>query len=338
MGENEVRQTTRLRFLEYGLTILIVISLNFLLPRVIPGDPFLVISSQSADDEEIVLTAEQREFFFDYYGLDKSIGEQYVSYLGELIRGNLGYSLYYKEPVSRIILRRLGWTAFMVTSSLILSTIIGSILGCISAWYRDKWPDKFLFFQFIVLAEIPVFLLGLIILFVFAAGLGLFPLAGAVTHFAKYKGWWEKTLDVLHHACLPVLVLTISRMGGMYLLSRNSMTTVLRKDYLRTAWAKGLPQKRVIFRHALRNALLPIVTRVFLSLGTLIGGAILVENVFAYPGLGLLMREAVRRHDYHLIQGIFLVVTLLVLLANFFADLVYGKLDPRVNYSKAQGG
>jgi peptide/nickel transport system permease protein len=333
-----MKRTNRIRVLEYGLTILIVISLNFLLPRVIPGDPFLVISSQGPEDEEVVLTAEQREFFFDYYGLDKPLGEQYLSYLGELIRGNLGYSMYYKESVSRIILRRLGWTAFMVISSLILSTLIGSILGCVSAWYRNKWPDKLLYFQFIVLAEIPVFLLGLIILFVFAAWLGLFPLAGAITHFANYKGWWERILDILHHACLPVLALTISRMGGMYLLSRNSMTTVLRKDYLRTARAKGLSQKRVIFRHALRNALLPIVTRIFLSLGTLIGGAILVENVFAYPGLGLLMREAVRHHDYHLIQGIFLIVTLLVLLANFFADLVYGKLDPRVNYKEVRVG
>jgi peptide/nickel transport system permease protein len=333
-----VRQSTGLRFLEYGITVLIVITLNFLLPRVIPGDPFLVISSQSAEDEEVVLTAEQREFFFEYYGLDKTLGEQYLSYLGELARGNLGYSLYYKEPVSQIILRRLGWTAFMVISSLIFSTLIGSILGCISAWYRGKWPDKLLYFQFIVLPEIPVFLLGLIILFVFAAGLGLFPLAGAISHFARYEGWWEKMMDILHHACLPVLVLTISQIGSMYLLSRNSMTTVLKKDYLRTAWAKGLPKKRVLFRHALRNALLPIVTRVFLSLGTLVGGAILVENVFAYPGLGLLMNEAVRRHDYHLIQGIFLVVTLLVLLANFFADLVYGKLDPRVNYNKPYGG
>ncbi|WP_320415617.1 ABC transporter permease [Candidatus Contubernalis alkalaceticus] len=333
------QKKTPLRFLEYALTIWIVITLNFFLPRIIPGDPFLIISSDGPADEEIVLTQEQREFFFSYYGLDKPMSQQYVSYLGELLQGNLGYSIYYKEQVSQIVLRRLGWTAFMVISSLLLSTAIGTILGCISAWYREKWPDKLLFFQLIVLAEIPVFLLGLIILFIFAAGLGLFPLAGAITHFANYDSWWENLLDILHHACLPVMALTISRMGGMYLLARNSMTTVLKKDYLRTAWAKGLPQKRIIFRHALRNALLPIVTRVFLSLGTLIGGAILVENVFAYPGLGLLMREAVRRHDYHVIQGIFLVVTLLVLSANFFADIVYRKLDPRVNdYSKKHGG
>jgi peptide/nickel transport system permease protein len=191
----------------------------------------------------------------------------------------------------------------------------------------------------ILLSEVPAFLLGLVLLFTFAAGLGLFPLSGAITHFANYSSWWEKLLDILHHAFLPVMALTIARLGGMYLLSRNSMTTVLEKDYLRTAWAKGLPQKRIIFRHALRNAMLPIVTRVFLSLGSLVGGAILVENVFAYPGLGHLMREAVMVHDYPLVQGIFLVVTICVLLANFLADLVYRKLDPRIgDYSGIHGG
>jgi len=334
-----VGRKTRLRLLEYGLTIWLVFTLNFFLPRIMPGDPFLVLSSDSPEQEEIVISEEQRQFFFQYYGLDKPVGEQYLSYIGELFKGNLGYSLYYKEPVSRIILRRLPWTIFMVIAALVLSTAIGAILGSISAWYREKWPDKLLFFNLIFLSEIPAFLLGLVLLFVFAAGWGLFPLSGAITHFTNYNNWWEKPLDILHHACLPVMALTIARLGGMYLLSRNSMTTVLEKDYLRTAWAKGLPGKRVIFRHALRNALLPIVTRVFLSLGSLVGGAILVENVFAYPGLGHLMREAVRFHDYPVIQGIFLVVTVFVLMANFLADLVYGKLDPRIgDYSGAHGG
>ncbi|SFG07743.1 peptide/nickel transport system permease protein [Desulfotomaculum arcticum] len=329
----------RWRLLEYGLTVWLVITLNFLLPRMMPGDPFLVLTSDSPEQEEIVISEEQRQFFFRYYGLDKPAGEQYLHYMGQLVKGNLGYSLYYKEPVSQIILRRLPWTAFMVIAALALSTAIGTILGCISAWYREKWPDKLLFFNLIFLSEIPAFLLGLILLFVFAAEWRLFPLSGAITHFAGYSHWWEKPVDILRHACLPVLTLTVARLGGMYLLARNSMTTVLEKEYLRTAWAKGLTGRRVIFRHALRNALLPIVTRVFLSLGSLVGGAILVENVFAYPGLGHLMREAVRIHDYPVIQGVFLVVTILVLLANFLADLVYGKLDPRIgDYNGAHGG
>lgn len=328
-----------MRLLEYGLTIWLVITLNFLLPRIIPGDPFLVLSSDDQNEEEIVLTEEQRQFFFRYYGLDRPIGEQYLSYMCELFQGNLGYSLYYKEPVSQIILRRLPWTTFLVIAAVLLSTVFGTILGSISAWYREKWPDKFLFFCLILLSEVPAFLLGLVLLFTFAAGLGLFPLSGAITHFANYSSWWKKLLDILHHAFLPIMALTIARLGGMYLLSRNSMTTVLEKDYLRTAWAKGLPKTRIIFRHALRNAMLPIVTQVFLRLGSLVGGAILVENVFAYPGLGHLMRKAVMVHDYPLVQGIFLVVTICVLLANFLADLVYRKLDPRIgDYSGIHGG
>ncbi|AFA47292.1 ABC transporter permease [Acetobacterium woodii] len=328
-----------MKWFEYGLTIWIIITLNFLLPRLLPGDPFLIISSDSAQDEEIVLTQEQQDYYKSYYGLDKSMGEQYVAYIGQLAHGDLGYSIYYKEPVSQIIFRRLGWTTFIVVSALVISTGIGVILGSISAWYREKWPDKLLFFQMILLSEIPVFLVGLIILFVFSAWLRLFPLSGAMTHFEDYNSWWDKLFDILNHAFLPIVVLSISQLGGIYLLVRNSMTTVLEKDYLRTAKAKGLNQRRIIFHHALRNALLPVVTRIFLSLGALVGGAILVENVFSYPGLGRLMRECIKVHDYQVVQGIFLVVTIFVLLANFLADTVYKKLDPRVkDCATSQGG
>lgn len=324
--------------MEYLFTIWVVVTLNFFLPRAMPGDPFLNLSAD-AGEEVAIFSEEQRQYYLEYYGLNRPVAGQYLSYMSELLRGNLGYSLYYNEPVSGIILRRLSWTAFLVIAAMAFSTVIGAVLGSISAWYREKWPDKLLFFHLIFLSEVPAFLLGLVLLFTFAAGLGLFPLSGAMTHFANYNYWWEKPLDILHHAFLPVMALTIARLGGMYLLSRNSMTTVLAKDYLRTAWAKGLPKNRIIFRHALRNAMLPIVTRVFLSLGSLVGGAILVENVFAYPGLGHLMREAVMFHDYPLVQGIFLVVTVCVLLANFLADLVYRKLDPRIaDYSGIHGG
>lgn len=315
---------------EYLLTILVVVTLNFLLPRAMSGDPFLFLSGEEAGDIIVPYSEEQREQYLEFYGLNKPVVSQYFSYLSELCRGNLGFSLYYNAPVSSIILNRLVWTIFLVLAAVLFSTLIGVALGCISAWYREKWVDKSLYTLMITISEIPAFLLGLVLLFTLAAGLGLFPLSGAMTHFADYRHWWDKAYDILHHAFLPVTALVIARLGGMYLLSRNSMTTVLAKDYIRTAQAKGLQKKRIIYRHALKNALLPIVTRIFLSIGGMVGGAILVENVFAYPGLGLLMRQSVMYHDYPLIQGIFLVVTIFVLLANFTADLVYGKLDPRV--------
>lgn len=169
------------------------------------------------------------------------------------------------------------------------------------------------------------------ILFIFAAALDLFPLSGAMSHFTGQMTLMEKATDIGAHAALPVVTLTLARLGGIYLLARNSLVTVLEKDFMVTARAKGLTKIRIFWRHALRNALLPIVTRVFMSLGALVGGAVLVENVFNYPGLGKLLRESVMVQDYPLIQGIFLLVTLAVLSANFMADLVYRRLDPRVS-------
>jgi peptide/nickel transport system permease protein len=324
-----VRRTGVFRLKDYLFTVWVIVTLNFFLPRAMPGDPFLHISSEMGE-EVAVFTEEQRQYYLEYYGLNRPIMNQYFSYLWEIGKGNLGFSLYYNEPVGKIIVKRLVWTGFLVITTVILSTLLGTALGSLSAWFRDRWVDKALFFNLILVSEVPAFLLGLILLFVFAAGTGWFPLSGAFTHFSNYN-IFQRTLDILHHAVLPVVTLTITRLGGMYLLARNSMTSVLSRDYMRTAQAKGLSKPRIIFHHGMRNALLPIVTRVFLGLGGIVGGAILVENVFTYPGLGLLMREAVMMHDYALLQGIFLVVTLCVLLANLFADLIYRKLDPRID-------
>jgi len=159
--------------------------------------------------------------------------------------------------------------------------------------------------------------------------LGLFPLAGAFTHFTSYNSIWDKALDILHHAALPILTLTLARTGGIYLLVRNSMGTVLSKDYMVTAQAKGLKDFRIRYVHALRNALMPLFTRIAIQLGALIGGAILAENVFSYPGLGVLMRSAIVVRDYPLIQGIFLVMAIGVMAANMLADLAYKYIDPR---------
>jgi len=316
-------------FSEYFLTFLVVLTLNFILPRVMPGDPFLFLSSDVG--EEIArFSPDQEEAYRRQYGLDRPWPEQYGIYLLRLLHGDLGYSIYYNQEVTAILLARLPWTLLLVLSAVFFSTILGCLLGSLSAAYRDRPPDKVLYPLMITISEIPPFLLGLVLLFVLAAGMKLFPLSGAMTHFAKHNNTWETIVDIAHHAALPILTLTLVRTGAMYLLARNAMTTVLTRDYIRTARAKGLSAPRILARHSLRNAMIPVITRVFLSLGGLVGGAILVENVFAYPGLGRLMREAVLVHDYPMIQGIFLMVTLFVLLANGAADLVYRRLDPRI--------
>lgn len=315
------------RTMEYVITFLVIITLNFMLPRMMPGDPFLHLSAEGGE-EVWAFTEEQRQYFIEYYGLDRPLPEQYARYLSGLVQGDMGMSYYYKEQVSSIILRRLPWTLLIVTGAILLSLFIGILLGSFSAFNRESWKDKSLYLTMIVFSEIPAFLLGIVLLIIFAAGMGLFPLSGAMTHFANYTGW-EQVKDVLYHAALPIITLAMARAGGIYLLVRNTFTTVMGKDYIRTARAKGLSRRRIRYYHALRNALLPLVTRVALQMGAMVGGAVLVENVFAYPGLGRLMREAVFVRDYPLLQGIFLVLAFGVLGANLLADLLYRVLDPR---------
>lgn len=324
-----------LRIAEYLVTLLVIVTMNFFLPRLMPGDPFLHLSGD-AGQEIVTFTKEQQEYFAAYYGLDRPLPEQYFRYLTGLTRGDLGFSYYYKDDVAAIILRRLPWTLLMVTAATLLSLILGIVLGSYSAWRRESWQDKATYLFMIIFSEIPAFLLGIMFLILFAAALGLFPLSGGMTHFAGYTGW-EKVKDILHHAALPVITLSLARSGGIFLLVRNTLTTVLGKDYMRTARAKGLTKRRIRYRHAMKNALLPLVTRVALQLGGMVGGAVLVENVFAYPGLGRLMRDAVFVRDYPLLQGIFLVLAFGVLAANLLADLLYRTLDPRTREGELHG-
>lgn len=325
-----------LQVIEYMLTFLAIISLNFVLPRMMPGDPFL--HSSGADEVVSVYSSDQLEYFREYYGLDKPLHEQFTTYLKELVRGDLGFSYYYKEDVTRMILNRLPWTMFLVISAMGLSILLGIFLGSYSAWRRGRWQDGALYTVLIVFSEVPAFLVGLLLLIWLGAGLKLFPLAGSVTHFVAYDSVWDKALDILHHAALPMLTLTLARTGGMYLLVRNSLGIVLTKDYMRTARAKGLKEFRIRYVHALRNALMPLFTRIAIQLGGLIGGAILAENVFSYPGIGMLMRDAVIVRDYPLIQGIFLVLAIGVMAANMLADLAYKYLDPRTKPAVLNAG
>lgn len=313
---------------EYLIVIWVILSLNFFLPRIMPGDPFLILSGENGE-ETARFSEQQRRYYHDLYGLDKPVGVQYLSYMTSLLRADLGESLYYNEPVFSILMQRLPWSLFLVLAAVFLSSFAALIFGGIAA-FRGGWMDASLYFSMIVISEIPAFLVALLLLFVFSASLKWFPLSGGMSHFMGVSGLIARVADILHHAVLPAVSLSIVRAGGMFLLSRNSMVGILSKEYIRTARAKGLGRFRIVTAHVMRNAMLPVVTRFFMSLGGFAGGAILVENVFAYPGLGYLMREAVIVQDYPMIQGIFLLVTLAVLTANFLADRIYPLLDPRV--------
>ncbi len=318
------------KFIEYFIIFFLILTLNFFLPRLMPGDPFTFLSSEEGEVHQNYTDA-QIEEYKKYYGMDKPLLEQYKDYLANLGRGNLGYSIYYNASVSSIVLKRAMWTLTITLTSLIISSLLGSILGSLSAWYRNSLIDKALYPVMVLLSEIPSFLIAILLLFTLTARFAFFPLAGGMTVFADFDTLLAQLLDIARHALLPTLALVLTQLGGFYLIARNSMLTVVSKDYMRTAVAKGLSSKTIIFKHGLRNSMLPIVTRVFMSLGTVLGGAILVENVFNYPGLGQLMREAVVVRDYVLIQGIFLIVAFLVLSMNLLADVFYKRIDPRVS-------
>jgi peptide/nickel transport system permease protein len=317
------------RLRDYFLAFLIIVTLNFFLPRFMPGDPFTFLSANTGEIT-VNYSEEQISRYKAYYGLDKPLFRQYLSYLSNLFRGNIGYSIYYNEAVLRIVMDRARWTLAIVMAALILSSLLGTVLGCFSAWFRNGPCDKLLYSVMIMGAEIPPFLTGTVLLFCGGAWLGWFPLSGGMSVFTAFGSPLGRVGDLLNHAALPVLTLTLARLGEFYLLARGNMITVLTRDYIRTARGKGLTRSRILFRHALKNASIPIVTRVFLSLGTAFGGALLVENVFNYPGLGRLMREAVLNRDYPLIQGVFMLVAVSVLSLNLAADLIYKKLDPRL--------
>ncbi|MDY0266928.1 MAG: ABC transporter permease [Methanimicrococcus sp.] len=288
-------------------------------------------SDIDSGDEVIVMTEQQRLYYTEYYGLHLPLHEQFVIYIKNLIKGDLGKSIYYKMSVIDVIRLHLPWTMLIVLASTVFSTIAGVILGIFSAKNRKKGSDRLMMAGMIAFAEIPSFLLGLILLLIFNVYLQLFPLAGAVTPFAVYGGLLDHIWDIAYHAFLPVMTLSFAQLTGVYLLTRNSLITVTSKDYIRTARSKGLGEKIVWNRHALRNALLPVVTRAGFMIGIMMGGVVLVESVFSYPGVGMLLRSAVIARDYPLIQGVLLVIAVSILVCNFLVDKIYCKLDPRVS-------
>ncbi|MFA5730353.1 MAG: ABC transporter permease, partial [Candidatus Paceibacterota bacterium] len=314
----------------FVITLLVILAINFFLPRMMPGDPFSTLSSDIEGEDVIIMTEEQRQYFIHYYGMDLPLHEQFFLYLANMAKGDFGQSIYYKLPVTRVILLHLPWTILIVLSATAMSTIIGIIIGTISARNRKKGSDRFMMAGLIAFAEIPSFLLGIILLLIFSVQFRLFPLAGAITPFAHYTSLLDQVWDIAHHAFLPIITLSLAQLTGVYLLTRNTLITVSTKDYIRTAVAKGIGEKTVWTRHALRNALLPVVTRTGFMIGLMMGGAVLVETVFSYPGIGLTLRSAVVNRDYALIQGILLIVAVAILLCNLVVDRVYRQLDPRV--------
>ncbi|MEZ4831219.1 MAG: ABC transporter permease [Caldilineaceae bacterium] len=313
------------RLLQYALVILVTVSLNFFLPRLMPGNPLVLIAGEEAG----LLPPEERARILQDAGLDQPLWRQYVTYLGDLVQADWGYSYRQKRPIGEILADRLPWTLLLTGSSLALSTVLGVVFGVFAAWRRGQAADLGVLSFFIFLQSLPSFWLGMIFIAIFAAQLGWFPTYGAQTAWMSLEGW-AKARDILEHLALPVATLTLVSVPGTFIVTRYSMLEVLKEEYIRVARAKGLPTVTLMFRHAIRNALLPVVTVFMLNLGFVFSGATVVETVFSYPGLGRLLFEAVLNRDYPVLQAAFLLITISVIIGNILADLVYPVLDPRV--------
>ena len=307
--------------------VLAVVVLNFVLVHAAPGDPVETIAGASGGMDE-KLQAELRA----KYGLDQPLPVQLGIYLGKVVRGDLGYSYFFNLPVSDLILDRVPATLLLVLSSVLTAFLIGTTLGVLSSRKPNGWLSQLINVMSLVGFAAPVFWMGMLLIILLASIFPVFPVSGMRGIESSGLGWAD-VVDVLHHLVLPSLTLGLVYLAQYSRLSRAAMLDVLGADYIRTARAKGLPERLVLYKHALRNAVLPVVTILGLQFGNVLAGAIVVETVFNWPGLGRLAFESVLRRDYPTILGVLLFSSLVVIVMNQVTDLCYRLIDPRIKTS-----
>jgi peptide/nickel transport system permease protein len=322
------------KFAFYLVALWAALTLNFFIPRLMPGNPVDILMAKLAQRGGTVDPAARRAYAL-LLGADtgESLPQQYLSYLGNMFRGDLGVSVSaFPTPVSEIIAGALPWTLVLVGIATFLSFGFGIALGMFVGWRRGTWLDG-LVPATTVLAAVPYFWLALIMVAVLASALGWFPLLGGYDVVLS-PGWNADFLgSAIYHGMLPALTIVISSVGGWLLGMRNMMVSTTSEDYVLTAKAKGLRESRIMIRYAARNAVLPSVAGFAISLGFVVSGAIITEQVFSYPGIGSKLLQAVQNNDFALMQGIFLIITVAVLGANLVMDLLYAVIDPRTRVS-----
>lgn len=312
-------------------------TLNFFLPRVSGQDPVREKLLQQAMSggyvhtgmEEMVASYEQK------FGLDQPLWSQYFTYLGQMARLDFGYSIAnYPRTVWSILGESVPWTVGLLLTSTILAFLIGTVLGALLAWPRASKIVHILFPPLLTLSAIPYFLLGLVLIYIFAFQLNWLPLFGGYTAGSFPELSWAHSLDILRHSILPAASILLSSLGFWALGMRGMMVTVQGEDYMTYAEAMGMKNRTLFFHYAIRNALLPQTTQLGLALSTILSGAILVEVIFSYPGIGTVLYQAIRQFDYFLLQGIIFTIVVGVTLATLILDLIYPILDPRITYTR----
>ena len=306
--------------------LFVVMTVNFVLIHSAPGDPVDLLIGEGGASQELIdhIRAE--------FGLDRPLHVQFFSYLGNVLQLNLGYSLRYRQDVFDLILDRLPASILLMGTAFVLSSVVGILLGLYAGTRKDTPADRIAVILSILGYSMPVFFLGLLMLTIFALKLGWFPTQGMYNIRNPQEGW-GLVMDVAHHLVLPVITYSAFQLALIYRVTRVKVHQVMTEDYIVTARAKGVHERRVVFRHAVPNTLLPIVTILGLNLEWLLAGSVLTETVFAWPGLGRLMFDAVSARDFPLLMGLFIVISAFVIIVNLMTDVLYRFIDPRVSFT-----
>lgn len=304
----------------------IIIVLNFILPRAMPGNPASILAN------EYNLPPETVKILVSLWKLDQPLHEQFIAYIQSLFTGQWGYSYkYYPRTVYELVMERLPWTLLLQGVTSITVPAFGILMGILAGWKRGTRYDIAVTMSAIVVYAIPYYWLALMFQYIFGYQLRLFPISQALTPGANYGSFLEYVADVLWHLTLPVLAVTLTAYASYTLVTRNSMVDILEEDFMFVARAKGLPE-RTIMKHAMRNALLPPLTMLAIRLGHMVGGSVITETVFSYPGVGYLIYESIMFKDYPVMNAAFFMLSITVIAANFAADLMYAVVDPRIRY------
>lgn len=312
-------------------TLILVTVLTFVLINNMPGDPLQQWAIEVAQAQGVTLEEAMKQVQALYnYDPDEPVIDRFLRWVGGLLRGDLGQSLLYKVSVNEIVATALPWTLLILSVSLSLSFVIGVSLGMVIAWMRRTFLDPLVTAYASLTGATPDYITALILLIIFGINLGWLPMRGAYTAGLTPGFNWPFIRSVLLHAALPVLAFTFENAAAWALAMKGSAVSVLGEDYITAARVRGLKESRIATLYMGRNAILPLVTSLAISLGTMIGGATFIESIFAYPGIGWFFAQAINRRDFGMMQGLFLLQAVAVIFANLLADLLYSRLDPRI--------
>jgi len=313
------------RLITGALAVMVVFTLTFFITRLAPGDPIRILAGMDDPSPEMM----QR--LYEKYGLDKPIHIQLVNYLKNVLQGNMENSILYNEPVTKLIGETLGSSLLLALSGVLLAALIGTALGLYAAQHRGGIVDIVVSATTYIFNSMPSFWLGLMIIVLFSTRLGWFPSSGMYNMRAGYTGF-KYVVDVLHHLALPVMTLTLISVPSYFKISKSSVIQVMSEDYITTFRATGMGENEIFRKYVFKNAILPTVTMFGISLAFLFTGSVLIETVFAWPGMGRLLMGGITRRDYPLIMAIYLMLSVTIAVMMILTDLVYAYIDPRIRY------